>query len=104
VRIVLATLTGGAQERAEQLFALAHDDAEPEAFTVDISKAHRGIKSNAFPTEPPSEVQAHSAAVGLPVRYRDGGRQGALDSRVNDVSLCQSWHLWSPSGCCVREF
>jgi hypothetical protein len=84
VRIALATLTGGAQEQAEQLFALAHDDAEPEAFTVDISKAIDVIKSNAFPTEPPSEgagaLSGSWATSALP-RWRQTGRSGLARQR-----------------------
>jgi len=56
VRIALATLTGTAQEEAKQLYALAHDDAEPEPFEVEIDKVVDVIKSNAFPIEPPSEL------------------------------------------------
>jgi hypothetical protein len=56
VRFAFATLTGEAQQQAKQLFALAHDDAQPEPFTVETSKIVDVIKSNAFPIEPPSEV------------------------------------------------
>lgn len=56
VRIALATLTGEAQEQAKLLYALAHDDAEPEEFTVELGKVVDVIKSNAFPIEPPSEL------------------------------------------------
>jgi SIR2-like domain len=56
VRVALATLTGEAQEQAKQLYALAHDDTEPEDFTVELGKVVDVIKSNAFPIEPPSEL------------------------------------------------
>ena len=56
VRVALATLTDEAQEQAKQLYALAHDDAQPEPFTVELGKVVDVIKSNAFPIEPPSEV------------------------------------------------
>lgn len=56
VRIALTTLTGTAQEDAKQLYALAHDDAGPEPFEVEIDKVVDVIKSNAFPIEPPSEL------------------------------------------------
>ena len=56
VRVALATLTGEAQEQAKQLYALTHDDTEPEDFTVELGKVVDVIKSNAFPIEPPSEL------------------------------------------------
>ena len=56
VRVALATLTDEAQEQARQLYALAHDDAQPEEFTVELGKVVDVIKSNAFPIEPPSEL------------------------------------------------
>lgn len=56
VRIALAALTGEAQEQAKQLYTLAHDDAEPEDFSVELGNVVDVIKSNAFAIEPPSEL------------------------------------------------
>lgn len=81
VRIALATLTGDAQEQAKQLYALAHEEDDPEPFSVDVTKTVDVIKSNAFPIEPPSEV--------LSLELKDFGERPwhTLRERTRDTNV-----------------